>query len=262
MSSLTAAEKAHLEKLLRMGNGYVLEFSNGSLQNFVATSVGLDILDEKYKEGSGSKAHRMRALWRLETDEVVGRLLSDLLKLIPEDWARRRDMLEEEISDEVKVTHEHAQRACARLVGQLEVEPIDNLKAVPFDEDFRLLARQIKGSIDNGEPAAGLDRLHTFMMKYSRHLCAKHGVATTKEESLNAVFGKYVRALQTSGKVMSTMTLNILKFSSNILSAFNAVRNDQSLAHDNTVLNAEESLLILRNVSALVKFVEHVEQQA
>jgi hypothetical protein len=261
MSTLSIVEKSKLEKLFRMGNGYVLEFSNSSLRSFVADSIGLDITDEKYNEGSGSKANRLRALWSHEPDEVVGRLLSDLMNTIPEDWERRREITGNEIPEDEQQAFEASRQACGRLLRQMEVEQLDDLKAVEYDENFQLLGKQIKACIDNGEPAAGLDRLHTFLIKYLRHLCNKHGITTKKEEPLNAVFGKYLKVLTASGVLKSEMSRNILKFSYNILSSFNSVRNDQSLAHDNTVLNREESLLIFRNVSAFVKFIEHIEQE-
>ncbi|TVT36747.1 hypothetical protein FNT36_24860 [Hymenobacter setariae] len=261
MSSLTITEKSKIEKLLRMSGGYVLEFSNNSLQNFVADSIKLDILDEKYNQGSGSKANRLRALWSNESDELVGKLLNDLLDKIPEDWERRRDITGEEISEDIRQAYEDSKQACERLIGKTSVEHLDGLQAIDYDENFQLLSHQIKASIDSGEPAAGLDRLHTFLIKYFRHLCTKHGLTTTREEPLNAVFGKYVKALVASGILKSEMSHNILKYSINILSSFNAVRNDQSLAHDNTVLNRDESLLIFRNISALVKFIEHIEAE-
>lgn len=259
MANLTVTEKAKLEKLFRMGGGFVLEFGNQSLQTFVADSVGIDILDEKYNIGSGSKANRLRAVWNKEPDLIVGQLLKDLLDTIPEDWKRISENTGEAIPSDLQQAYEVAQKASERLLGKSEVEHLDGLKAIPQDENFTSLAKQIKSSIDNGEPEVGLDRLHTFIIKYFRHLCDKRGITTTKDEPLNAVFGKYLKALEVSGVLQSDMSKNILKYSTNLLSSFNHVRNNQSLAHDNTMLNREESLLIFRNISALVKFVESVE---
>ena len=42
------------------------------------------------------------------------------------------------------------------------------------------------------------------------------------------------------------MTLRILRSSISILDAFNDVRNNRSLAHDNAILNYDEALLIFR----------------
>jgi len=80
MSDLSMFERPQLENLLGMGSGYVLDFSDRTLGDFVGESVNIDIFDAKYKQATGSKANRMRAFWKLEPNHVVGRLLSDLLK--------------------------------------------------------------------------------------------------------------------------------------------------------------------------------------
>jgi len=43
MSDLTSIEKIKLEKLLEMGNGYVLDFSNITFQEFVLENLNIDI---------------------------------------------------------------------------------------------------------------------------------------------------------------------------------------------------------------------------
>lgn len=260
MSTLLITEKSAFEKLLRMSGGGVLEFSNNSLQNFVADSVGLDIYDEKYNQGSGSKANRLRAFLRHESDELVGKLLGDLILTIPSDWERRKEYTGNDISVEEQQAYEAAKHAQERLIGKLAVESLDALQAIDYDANFRLLSREIQASIDKGEPGAGLDRLHTFLIKYFRHLCAKRSITTTKDEALHAVFGKYRQALLAAGTIKSEMGQLIMKSSISLLDKFNFVRNNQSLAHDNNVLDREESLLIFRNITALVQFVEYLEQ--
>ena len=56
------------------------------------------------------------------------------------------------------------------------------------------------------------------------------------------------------------MTERILKSSISILEAFNDVRNNQSFAHDNPILNYNESILIFNNVSSVIKFIESIEK--
>ena len=76
------------------------------------------------------------------------------------------------------------------------------------------------------------------------------------------MFGEYVKKLRESGFIESTMTDNILKYSITLLDSFNGVRNNKSLAHDNPVLNYEESLLIFNNISSLIRFVDSVENRS
>jgi hypothetical protein len=260
MSSLQFQEKTKLEKLFRMSTGFVLGFNNGMLQSLVGSSVSLDILDEKYSKNGTSKANRLRELWCQEPDHVVGTVLRELLAAVPEYWEQQGG--EAEIPEDEKEAYVASWQTYERLLGVEGAEHLQELKAVTYDDNFRLLAREVIVSIERGEPATGLDRLHTFLIKYFRQLCSNRGIPTTRDESLNAVFGKYVNVLEGTGKITSDMSLKILKFSVNLLSSFNGVRNNESLAHDNQLLNREESFLILRNITALVKYVESIEDAA
>jgi len=79
MAQLTIIERKKLESLLQMGGGYVLDFSNRTFEEFVAESVGLEIYDEKYEYGSGSKANRLRGFLGVESDSKVAKLIRDLV---------------------------------------------------------------------------------------------------------------------------------------------------------------------------------------
>ena len=63
-----------------MSSGYVLDFSNKTFSEFVFDSAGRDIYSERYNYGSGSKANRLREFWRQESNDVVGKLMGDILE--------------------------------------------------------------------------------------------------------------------------------------------------------------------------------------
>lgn len=107
MANLTNTEKRKLERILEMGGGYVLDFSNRTFAEFVVDSTGLDIYDERYDYGSGSKANRLRAFWATEADQTVGKLLTDLLEY-------RRDL---GIPQGQETLFEDSQRISQRLLG-------------------------------------------------------------------------------------------------------------------------------------------------
>ncbi len=79
MAQLSFVERRKLETLFEMGGGYVLDFSNRTLQEFVADSVGVEIYDERYNYDSGSKANRLRGFWKIESDANVAKLIRDLV---------------------------------------------------------------------------------------------------------------------------------------------------------------------------------------
>jgi hypothetical protein len=82
MSSLVTNEKQVLEKLFQMGSGYVLNFSDTTFGEFFEDDVSIDIYDTKYNYASGSKANRMRGLWQVADDAVVGKSIEKLLAYV------------------------------------------------------------------------------------------------------------------------------------------------------------------------------------
>jgi hypothetical protein len=56
------------------------------------------------------------------------------------------------------------------------------------------------------------------------------------------------------------MSGRILKSSISVLEAFNDVRNSQSFAHDNPILNKNEAVLIFNDTSNVLRFVESIER--
>jgi hypothetical protein len=79
MARLNYGEKRDLEEFLRMGDGYVLDFSNRTFREFIFDSVRLDI-DDEHVGGFGSKATRLRHFWSHQPDHIVGKLLKDMIE--------------------------------------------------------------------------------------------------------------------------------------------------------------------------------------
>ncbi len=254
MSDLTFLEKTSFEELFGMKSGYVLDFSDHTFQEFVCEATGLDILDKKYHYRSGSKANRLRGFWKEESNYSVGTLMSNLL----EYWLAKVHLGQID-----PYWDENAFKECSRIVDRLKknipVAQIDTLDQVSEYKDFNLLAKSIRESIEKNEPEAALDRLHTFVIKYCRQLCDRYSISYRREDPLHSIFGKYVKLLLSEDQLESVMSERILKTTISILDAFNDIRNNKSLAHDNPLLNYQESILILNSVSNAINFIESVE---
>lgn len=246
MSSLTAKEKRRLEALLGMSSGYVLNFTDRTFSEFSFDVTGKDILAPEYAYASGSKANRLRAFWSLEPDHVVAELLRALLEFA-EELGRDPGSIAE----------------CARIAERLQLtSPVQDLAALEpnaVGREFDALAKSVRGSIQTNEPEAGLDRLHTFVVKYVRVLCQRQGIDALKEKPLHSIFGEYLKSLKRRGLIESGMAERILKSTISLLEAFNDVRNNQTLAHDNPLLRRDEALLIFNNVASAIRFLAAVE---
>ncbi|MEG4092934.1 abortive infection family protein [Microcoleus sp. Pol12B4] len=257
MSDLSSIEKVKLEKMFEMEGGYVLDFSNRTFQQFIIENTNIDISDGKYDYASGSKANRLKAFWAKEANYIVGKLISAFL----EYWKTKKLINHIEISQAEQALFDDCSTIAERLKQDRIVENIDAIQAYSNDKEFSVLAKSIRESIQNNEPEVALDRLHTYVVKYTKKLCDKYGISYDKNKPLHSLFGEYVKYLRQNGFIESQMTERILKSSISILESFNDVRNNKSLAHDNPILNYHESVLIFNNVSSAIKFIEAIEKE-
>lgn len=249
MADLSFAERQTLEKGFGMGSGYVLDFSNNTLQEFIFESVGFNIYDNKYSANGDSKAKRLRAFFSVEPNHIVGTLIANLVE-------HATVFLESPQSDML----ESCQKIADRLrqgAPVLEVLPPESEEST-----FRALTKSVRQAINENQPETGLDRLHTYFITYLRQVCDAHAITTTREEPAHSVMGKYVKWLKNNGRVESEMTGRILTYAGATIDAFNRVRNEQSLAHPNPMLNYHEALLIFNHVVAIVNFIRVVEVRA
>jgi hypothetical protein len=246
MANLRFNERAALEKAFGMSSGYVLNFSDRTFQDFIWEYARRDINDGAYSKYGTSKAKRLRAFWEVEQDNVVATLTHALL-----DHGSALAIIETKDLE--------AARPVAVRLGGGGVADIDALQPNAQEPTFDRLARAVREAIDAGRPEEGLDRLHTFTIKYVRILAAKRAIDTPREKPLHSVFGEYIKRLQSERIVESAMTMRIMKSAIASLEAFNDVRNEQSLAHDNEVLRMHEALYIFNHVASLVRFLQVVE---
>jgi hypothetical protein len=246
MSDLTAVERVVLERALRMDGGYVLNFSNRTFADFVLYSTGLDIDDPKYRSGGDSKAKRLRSFWKFESNPVVGKLLGDFF----EAWQTLGGS---------SPPPEDYLRIVRRLKSDAPIPDMEYLSPISEERTLDTLANAIRDAIKRNEPEMGLDRLHTYTIKYLRVLCEKHGISIERTKPLHSLIGEYIKALRQEGKIESEMTERILKSSISIMEAFSGVRNEQSFAHDNPVLNYDESILVLSHVISSIRFMQAIE---
>ncbi len=257
MSNLSSIEKLKLERLFEMDSGYVLDFSNRTFEEFILDNIGVDIYADKYDYASGSKANRLRAFWTKESNYLVSKLILNLL----EYWKTQNLLNAYDISQTDQALFDECEKIVERLKQDSAVENIETLQSYSDDKDFSLLAKSIREGIQRNEPEAELDRLHTYVVKYVRLLCDKHGITYNKKIPLHGLFGGYVKHLRQNNLIEAEMTERILKSSIAIMESFNKVRNNQSLAHDNPILNYHESLLIFNHVANSIKFIEAIESK-
>lgn len=206
MSDLTRQERITLERLFKMEGGYVLNFSDRTFDDFVVDVTGRDPRDERYAANGTSKANRLRTFWKIESNLLAAKLVSALIEYEQKDFP----------GDE-EASRAEGLRIAARLADATPICEVEALEAAATEADFETLSRQVLDAVEKNKPEVGLDRLHTFVVKFVRARCEEHGLATDREKPLHSIFGEYVKRLRAEGHLESPMTDRILRFTITVL---------------------------------------------
>lgn len=78
MDQLRAVELKLVDDLFGISSGWVLDFTNATFDDFFRREVGIDIYDDAYASGSGSKGKRLRALLTIGQPRAIVRALTAL----------------------------------------------------------------------------------------------------------------------------------------------------------------------------------------
>jgi hypothetical protein len=251
MSSLKPSERLKFERLFGMGSGYVLDFSNRTFENFFISMLDINIYDGSIADSSLSKANLLRAFWEKGEDSKVAKVNSELLKI----WFDSRDN---------KSDHDlNLYRECLGINSRLLInQPVKNIGALaPFDSDesIETIIKDIKRNIEDNNPELTLDRLHNYLVKYGRQLCDKHDLGFSDNDTLNSLFGLYNKWMHDNDLLESKMSSKIIGSVVKLFEDFNYVRNNQSAAHPNPLLNKIESLFIVETICSIIEFINKIE---
>lgn len=249
MSSLGHMEKRKIEKILGMESDYVLNFSDKTFAEFFS-DLNIDIANQKYYVNGTSKAKRLRAFWEIEEDFIVSKVLRALISYGDGEGVFA--------DSNPKLMGECVGVAERLQNGNPDISELSN-GVTSNNITLELLISEMKSSMDRGNPEAAIDRLHTFTTNFIREICAKNSIDLNRDKPLHSLLGEYIKDLKKKGKLESGMSERILKSNISILEAFNDVRNNQSLAHDNMPLNKIESKFIFNSVVNAIKFLREIE---
>jgi len=251
MSSFRYADRLKFEELFNMGGGYVLSFSNRTFRDFFISTVDIDIYDGSFADSSLSKANLLRAFWEKANDMQIAKVNQELLRT----WCNNTKV---KTDSDISLYNE-----CVlinnKLSGIPQVKNIDALRSIDADESLDAIIADIKQNIENNKPELTLDRLHTYLVNYGRKLCDKHGIGYTGNNTLNSLFGSYNKWLHDHELLESNMSSNIIGSIVKLFDDFNYVRNNESAAHPNPLLNKIESLFIVDTICSMIEFINKIE---
>lgn len=147
----------------------------------------------------------------------------------------------------------------------LELDDLDDVSLPQSrEEDLETLSRDITEALNRNEPTLVLDRLHTFSVKLVRTACNRHKISVNDDKGdlypLHSLVGLLRKFYKDKGILQSDFTEQALKMSTSLFERFNYVRNNQSFAHDNTILNDIEATYVVKIMAATISFIDEIEK--
>ena len=240
-----------VDQALGMTQGYVLDFSDRTFNDFIKKKFGVDVTAPLYTADGPSKAKRMRAFLRA----LVPGAQAEVLRAF---WAyrQRSPTAFEDLEPRVET-------AFLKMVAELEgsSQPIDLGVIEKFSDDPTLseLVDALEREIQANSPHTALDRLHTYTMKKFADLLRSDGVEVGPKDSLHGRAGRYINALRRSGQI-GDVSDHIAKSATRIFERFNDVRNNRSLAHDNQLLGRAEGRYVFETILSLLRFIRALDE--
>jgi abortive infection Abi-like protein len=257
MVKLRRSEMRIIDDAFDMHGGYVLDFSDRTFAEFFEDEFSIEIYTEKYAFNGSSKAKHLRAFVEVEDAFTISKVLRALWKY-KESLPKHQIYSAEDPLEETKDVKTPLFDLLNRIEGGGIVPRTDALEQFKPDETLEELIAAIERDIQANKPAAALDRLHTYCMKKFSHLLDEKGVPCNRNDALHSRVGKYVKALENEHQIRE-ISLRILKSSISIFEEYNNVRNNQSFAHDNDLVDTGEARFIFDSITSILRFVKTTE---
>jgi hypothetical protein len=259
MGCLTFIEKQTINRLFGISGGFVFKFlSDKGIHNKTTTkellleSCDINIYeDDEYKGLSQQKC--IEKIWNEKSPQTVAKLLTALSKYFSfqmgTDWWSDED--------------QHDYRQVQEIIARLQSDKTIDLPVKDDNGNLTILLEDIDTNIQCGKPEMVLDRIHTFATEFFRCICLKHGISTVDnrgiEYPLQSLVGNLKNWYRDNSYFESDFCVVAIQNTINIFERFNAIRNNQSAAHPNEILNKAEAEYAVRIVANTLTFVDTVE---
>ena len=253
MSTITYVEKEKMASFFGIKGGYAFTFlKNGynktNTRNIILEATGIDIYSNEDYDMSQERC--IRKIWDECDDYTVGKLLKVMLDYYDAvaDW-----------SWEQKEKHDY------KMLRDLEQRLMQNTVSIPAaaTDTLKLVKEDIERNCNNNTPELAIDRLHTFSTEFFRSVCKKHGINTEddrgNEYPIHSLVGRLKNWYTENNYFDSEFSVVAIQNTINIFDKYNSIRNNQSAAHPNEVLNKAEAMYAVHIVAETLTFIDKIE---
>jgi len=237
------------------GFGYVLDFSDRTMEEFFEDEFGVEIYAEENLVNGSSKRKCLTTFLQTTDQHMTLRVLRTL-------WELREGLLDAHSNSEAAHDAKTKSKSFQQVIESLQNEPApltsDGVEVFTSNRTLEELVSDIERTLAANKPEVAIDHLHTYCMKKLTHLLEVRGIPCAQDEPLHSRFGKYRKCLEAEQN-LHEFTSRALKSFISLLESFNELRNNHSLAHDNEILSPVEARFIFSSVSAMLVMLRALE---
>lgn len=268
MARFTVNEREIIYKLFDISGGYILcdlyrktGKNKTWTQKLIFESTNIDIYtDDDYKFLSQQKAIE-KIFDTREPLEVANLIQSfcDYIKLNEKEYLRAYsrwcyedlfyDLLEkvEKIISKLKETVSTSQLPALNIAG------------------LRNLENDLKQKLEKQEYDLAIDRLHTYSLFFLEALCKENNITPNRDPKGHIMFDDMISQLQRkfeNNSLLNNFEKETIKNSKIMLQKYNEVRNNQSYAHPNKVIENARARYVVNNIIILLNFLDKISKES
>jgi hypothetical protein len=239
------------------GFGYVLDFSDRTMEEFFEDEFGVAIFSEEFQVNGSSKRNCLKTFILASPPTLA-------LKVLRALWEIREGLLDNardssQLNEARKAT-EPFRKVIERLETLKDAPLTDGIDTYTSDRTLEELVADIERTLNAEKPEVAIDHLHTYCMKKIAHLLETRGLEVDPDESLHSRFGRYRKQI-VQERDLSEFTDRAMKSAISLFEAFNELRNNHSLAHDNEILDPIEARYVITTINSLLVLIRALESK-
>jgi hypothetical protein len=190
MEALNSSQIRAIEEAMAYprGFGYVLDFSDRSMEQFFYSEFGIAIYDDQYRVNGSSKRNCLSTFLGLTDSYTALRVLRSL-------WDRREGLLnggsQNQLTQDARSRTARFREVIESFEGEPSVIQPDGIDKFSAERTLEELVADIERTLAANKPEVAIDHLHTYCVKKFTHLLKVRGIDCDETEPLHSRFVLY-----------------------------------------------------------------------
>ena len=267
MARISNLNKTKIFDFFQIKDGYIMyelyqknRKTKSDTRNIIKDAIGIDIFeDDEYKGLSQQKC--IEKIINEFSPASVGNLFDSIFEFF-------------------KYYNENCKRDCffcyyrnncedvQKIINDLKnsKDEIEKLVSLPkLDSDIDDLYSDLDNDLKNKQFSLALDRLHTYSLDYLGHLCANHKIVPKKDKKGHIMFDDMLTQLSDyyeKYNIIDEFGKSVIRVNKEVFQKYNSVRNNQSFAHPNKVMENNDARFVVEVVLVILRYIDNIEKNS